>query len=143
MATDVVLVLVTKSKTQCQVRTVFPIVLNEAAKVPLADGRFGISRSDTKLRCPAAGRANLRRRQALRKSLQGDLVSLDAGKSIWIAGPAAAGESPGTAEILRRDAGDVHVTKPPAESNRMCSHRQRRGVRHFPTVLLIRSQTDL
>src|SRR3954465_11308047 len=77
VAADIVLVLVTQTIAERHVRPVTPVILCEAAKIELADGRQGVAAIDRELSGAAALQANRSASQVISDTLFSNLKCLD------------------------------------------------------------------
>ena len=142
IAFDVGLIFVSQSEVDGEIRPQLPVILDKSAKIELADCRERITCRDRKLSSATALGANLSRRESVLQTEQSNLVILDTCDH-GLTGNSATRESPCAAEVLRRVTGNVNVAQSRSELHRVQAQGERSSVSQFPSILNIRSQTDL
>src|ERR1043166_9372287 len=137
VAADVGLVLITQAEAQGEIRSHFPVVLDEAAEIPLAHFRLRITGRQTKLTRAAAKRSYLRAGQTLRQKHLRATKTLDARNLVERArryivrvehwSKAAAEERERAAKVLRRNRRDINPTNAGADFQCVVAQRDRSG----------------
>ncbi len=133
IAVDVFLVLVPQTKTQSEIRSQLPVVLNVAAKIPLTHLRLRVAGRQEKLRCATAKQPDLIAAQSLLEENHCPAITLDTCKfSKWT--NAAAKKPVSAAEVLWRKLRDIHRTNASTGFQRMITKRERSVVGEFPII---------
>ena len=158
MAADVGLRLVAQARAEGEVLMHAPVVLNEAAKVHLANARLRVAAIDRELCCPAAERAYLCGRQASALQEKCATVAFDAGDghennlAVGITDKLivriklrceAAAEDERAAEVRGRDIVEMHAAQAHAEFERVLSQRERGVVLQLPAIFIGEGEANL